>query len=152
MRSEFLRAMTKKIAALEDVTACMLVHLDQRFREPCCSTSMAVGSSEKPVHANQTARLHIIISFINYISDEATMPSGRYSLCGKQNLVKNCHLAIRIRIFIEKRLVPQLVKIFRAFYGCQSSLPHSQAPVTGHYSQTDESIPYPPNIKIVYNN
>jgi hypothetical protein len=33
---------------------------------------MAVGSSEKPVHANQTARLHIIISFINYSFEEAT--------------------------------------------------------------------------------
>jgi hypothetical protein len=144
--------MTKKVAALEEVTSWRLVLIDQRFRETYCSTSMAAGSSEEPVHADQTARRHIIISFINYIFDDATMSHGRCSVCGKQILVKNCHLAIRIRIFIEKRLVAQLVKIFRAFYGCQSSLPHSQEPVTGHYSQTDESIPYPPNIRIVYNN
>lgn len=73
MRSEVIRAMTKKIAALEDVTACRLVFMDQWFRETCCSIGMAAGSFEKPVHVNQTALRHIIISFINYTFDEAKM-------------------------------------------------------------------------------
>jgi hypothetical protein len=67
--------MTKKIAALEDVTVCKLVLMDQRFRETCCSTSMAAGSSENPIHVKETALRHIIISFINYTFDEAKMPT-----------------------------------------------------------------------------
>ena len=123
--------MTKKVAALQDVTTCRLVLMDQRFREIRCSC-------ERTVHVNQTTLRHItVISFVNYNFDTDKMPHRHYSLCGKQILVKDGHLAIRIRIFIEKAVAPQLVKKFRTFYGCQSSLPCSQEPVTGHYSQTD---------------
>jgi len=89
VRSEFIRAVTKKVAALDDVTACRLVLMDQRFRKTRCSTSMAVGPCEKPAHVNQTTLCHIIvINFINYTFDEAKKPRRHYILCGKQILVK----------------------------------------------------------------
>jgi len=140
--------MTKKVAALQDVTACRLVLMDQRFRETRCYC-------EKPVHVNQNILRHMtIISFVNYAFGAAKMPHRHYSFCGKHVLVHNGHLVVRIRIFIEKPQAtsPCAGQDIPCILWMSKFITAFTRTVTGHYSQTDESIPYPPNMKIVHNN
>jgi hypothetical protein len=47
------------------------------------------------------------------------------------------------RVLLEKLMGLKLVKKFPAFYGTQSSLPHSQVPTTFPYLEPAQSSPYP---------